>query len=337
MNTTIHFFLNSNGSRGPVSFYDSNFGPLDRVVRLSGYPHAVLEELYQAVLNRAEQECSPAQVIHHCLDNTVQGIILPEQSAGILGFDVYDDNEPNILAALGSEPVTRVREKLKAAHELFGSARAVHDDWEKIYIENMDFDAANQLAEETITMLLDGKQTDRPGREVHRFFGAATIDGNLDYIANLTADIPKRYFIKGRPGTGKSTFLRKIGEAARQRGYYVEVCHCSFDPNSLDLIAVRELGFCLFDSTAPHEYFPSRPSDEIIDIYERAVTPGTDEQYSAQLVQLQNSYKEKVGAAAVLLREAKSAADEFDAALPEIDRTALEQVKETLLQKLFSA
>lgn len=49
-----------------------------------------------------------------------------------------------------------------------------------------------------------------------------------------------------------------------------------FDPNSLDLVVIRDLGICLFDSTSPHEYFPSRDSDEIIDIYQEAVKEHTD-------------------------------------------------------------
>ena len=43
------------------------------------------------------------------------------------------------------------------------------------------------------------------------------------------------------------------------------------------MVIVRELGFAIFDSTAPHEYFPSREGDEIIDMYALIVTPGTDE------------------------------------------------------------
>lgn len=73
----------------------------------------------------------------------------------------------------------------------------------------MDFDAADRLTKETIHMLFDGKGLDSPGTEVHRFFGAATVDGNVNYIPEVTKDIPKRYLIKGRPGTGKSTFLKK--------------------------------------------------------------------------------------------------------------------------------
>lgn len=66
--------------------------------------------------------------------------------------------------------------------------------------------------------------------------------------------------------------LKKIVAAGEQRGFDVEVYHCGFDPNSLDMVILREKGIAIFDSTAPHEYFPERNSDEIIDMYERCIT-----------------------------------------------------------------
>ena len=147
----------------------------------------------------------------------------------------------------------------------------------------MDFEAMDELAEETAEKLFGGQKTDRAGSCADRFFGAATVNGSYDYIPNITQEIPKRYFLKGRPGTGKSTFLKMLARAAQDRGYRTEAYHCAFDPNSLDMIAVRELGLCVFDSTAPHEYFPDRDSDEIIDIYKAAVQPGTDEKYEKEI------------------------------------------------------
>ena len=147
----------------------------------------------------------------------------------------------------------------------------------------MNFAKMNQLTSDTILKILGGHTQNKKGSSVNRLFGASTIHGPTDYIENITADIEKRYFIKGRPGTGKSTFLKKIAERAMINGYHVEIYHCAFDPNSLDLVVIRNLGICLFDSTSPHEYFPSRDSDEIIDIYQEAVKEHTDEKYKEQI------------------------------------------------------
>ena len=336
MTAALHYFTDSNGPL-PTSYYDSNFGGLKRNVRFSGYPHEALQGLLSAVCLRAEREGTPIQVIHHCLDNSMQGVILPELSAGAFGFDAADEQEENILALMGDPDLAAVREHLSAAHKTFARARSFHDGQEKIYLQQMDFEAADRLTAQTKQRLMGGKSGTRPGKEIHRFFGAATIDGNLDYIPEVTAEIPQRFFIKGRPGTGKSTFLKKVAAAALRRGCRVETYHCSLDPKSLDLIAVRELGFCLLDSTSPHEYFPSREGDEIIDVYAQCVTPGTDEAYAEELQKLGGAYKELVKAAVGFLKEAKQAMDRFNASLPDPDPAALEETKNRLLENLFSS
>ncbi|WP_054860951.1 hypothetical protein [Gracilibacillus sp. JCM 18860] len=83
----------------------------------------------------------------------------------------------------------------------------------------------------------------------------------------------KRYFIKGRAGSGKSTLLKKVVSASKERGFDIEVYHCGFDPESVDMVVIRELSVCLFDSTDPHEYFPKRKGDEIVDLYKLTITP----------------------------------------------------------------
>lgn len=62
--------------------------------------------------------------------------------------------------------------------------------------------------------------------------------------------------IKGGPGTGKSTFMRKIGQAAEERGYEVEYIVCSGDPDSLDGVYLPALGVGFADGTAPHVMDP---------------------------------------------------------------------------------
>jgi energy-coupling factor transporter ATP-binding protein EcfA2 len=131
----------------------------------------------------------------------------------------------------------------------------------------------------------------------------------MDYIENLTSGISKRYLLKGRPGTGKSTLLRKLAAASAARGLNTEVYSCAFDSNSLDMIIWPELDKCLFDSTAPHLYEPSRPNDEVIDMYGQCVTPGTDEKYNSDLEDISARYKDAVQNGTAHLLEAKKQLD----------------------------
>src|SRR5690606_25296046 len=122
----------------------------------------------------------------------------------------------------------------------------------------------------------------------------------------------KRYFIKGRPGSGKSTMLKKLAAAATERGFDIELYHCGFDPNSLDMLIVRELGFAIFDSTAPHEYFPVHDTDEIIDMYALCIAPGTDEAHATELSDISARYRAKMDESIARLAEAKRWRDELE-------------------------
>ena len=64
----------------------------------------------------------------------------------------------------------------------------------------------------------------------------------------------KLYILKGGPGTGKSTFMRKIAENAEERRLPVTYYYCASDPDSLDGIVIskgtRRIG--VLDGTPPH-------------------------------------------------------------------------------------
>ncbi|MCG8403002.1 MAG: PRK06851 family protein [Firmicutes bacterium] len=86
-----------------------------------------------------------------------------------------------------------------------------------------------------------------------------------DYMIDQM-EAAKVFVIKGGPGVGKSTFMRKIGEAMLERGYDVEFHCCSSDNDSLDGVVITELRIAMVDGTAPHIVDPKNPGavDEII-------------------------------------------------------------------------
>lgn len=68
------------------------------------------------------------------------------------------------------------------------------------------------------------------------------------------------YIIKGGPGCGKSSFMKRIGAAAEVRGEAVEYIHCSGDPNSLDGVYLPSLRVGYVDGTAPHAQDAAYPA-----------------------------------------------------------------------------
>lgn len=337
-NRTIHYFVDANSSAGYVDLYSQSFGRLRRVAELSDYPDEIAERLLVGVCTRAAEEGLRTEVIHHCLTNRPMGVILPERGAGVINRQTWRPGALSALAALEDETLAEARAALRAAWKQFGEARLVHDEWEKYYIENLSFPAVDALAQETCEKLLAERRSARGGKGtvVERFFGAATAFGSVDHIPSVTAGLRKRYFVKGRPGTGKSTLLKRVAAAAKERGFAVELYRCSLDPNSADMVVVRELGFCIFDSTAPHEYFPDREGDETIDVYRAAVREGTDERYAAELADTAERYRAIVRRATASLAAAQRSLEGFQRAkLPAFSAGTLAGQQERLLEALF--
>ncbi len=65
-----------------------------------------------------------------------------------------------------------------------------------------------------------------------------------------------QYIIKGGPGSGKSTFMRRILHSAENKGIRCEEIRCSSDPDSLDGIILYDLGVSFVDGTSPHVIEP---------------------------------------------------------------------------------
>ncbi len=90
------------------------------------------------------------------------------------------------------------------------------------------------------------------GRTKKYFIGANTKSGFINYADTIFADMKRVYIIKGGPGTGKSTFMRRLAERAEEKGYESVYYYCSSDPTSLDAVTVPELGLAITDGTSPH-------------------------------------------------------------------------------------
>ncbi|MGB9885615.1 MAG: hypothetical protein ACPLPT_09095 [Moorellales bacterium] len=110
------------------------------------------------------------------------------------------------------------------------------------------------------------------GGTSRRFFpGGNTAYGFYSFFAHLAGQgVDYRFILKGGPGVGKSTFMRRVAETVLEKGYAVEFFHCSSDPESLDGVSIPGLGVALLDGTAPHVVDPAVPGagDEIVNLGE---------------------------------------------------------------------
>lgn len=99
------------------------------------------------------------------------------------------------------------------------------------------------------------------GRARHYFPGNNTPGGFFSYYHDILeqTEAEKIWCIKGGPGVGKSTFMRRIGEDLLADGHEVDFLHCSSDNNSLDGIVDRDQKIALVDGTSPHVVDPQNP------------------------------------------------------------------------------
>lgn len=355
--TIYKYFTCANSCKGFVNYFESSLNGMEAIYILKGGPGTGKSTLMKTVGEYFWKKGEDVEYIYCSSDtNSLDGLVITGRKAAIV-----DGTSPHVLEPQAPGAIEEyvnlgdawTREKLRPhkaeildikkkisvlydkVYASMAEGKAVHDDWEKIYLANTDFQKLDQAALELCGKILGESAADGPGRIIDRFFGACTPDGSVNYIENLTADLKKRYFIKGRPGTGKSTLMKKVATLAKDRGFTTEVYHCSFDPDSLDMVVIRDLSVCLFDATAPHELFPTRDTDETVDLYQAAVNPGTDEAYVFELAGLSEKYNKLNKQACQALGEIHILHDALEKPyIDAVDFTVIEKKTNDLIQEI---
>ena len=329
------YFVCANAAQGFQNRFPEALKECDRVYILKGGPGTGKSTLMKRLGEEFLRQGEAVDYIHCSSDPaSLDGVILCHRKAAVVDGTAPHVIEPTAPGAMEEyinlgvlwdskkliphkEEILHLREQIqiryREIYRFLADAKEVHDRWEAVYKENTDYDRVNQLTEEFLEGVL-GRASDkeRKGGQVHRFFGALTSDGSVHFLESLTEDTGTRYFIKGRPGTGKSTLLKRLVEKSTQKGLFAEVYHCSFDAESLDLVILPQLSVSVFDATPPHELFPCREGDFILDLYELAVRPGTDEENHELLSLLSREYEEKLASARALLKEVRELHDELE-------------------------
>ena len=98
----------------------------------------------------------------------------------------------------------------------------------------------------------------------HCFFAASnSYDGFVSYFSEIFSpeNYEKIYILKGGPGTGKSSFMKAIINAFKEKEVNYEAIYCSSDPKSLDGLILEHSSkkIAIVDGTAPHSTDPTYP------------------------------------------------------------------------------
>lgn len=114
-------------------------------------------------------------------------------------------------------------------------------------------------------------------QQIKRYFPGSNTPGGFhsfyDYILSY-AKASRIYLIKAGPGTGKSTFMKRLADdvtksettTAGHPDVPIEYHHCSADPKSIDAIVINGK-ISVIDATTPHAVEPRYPGavDDILD------------------------------------------------------------------------
>jgi len=147
------------------------------------------------------------------------------------------------------------------------------------------------------------------------------------------------YIIKGGPGTGKSSLMKKIAAEADKRGYFCERIYCSSDPGSLDGVIIPSLKISVADGTSPHVLEPLYPgvSEEIVDLGAFRNDKKLRE-YSSEIIRLTKENKAKHSECARFLNAAGGALmDIVKIAAGALDIEKIESFISHIAQREFGA
>lgn len=95
---------------------------------------------------------------------------------------------------------------------------------------------------------------------INFFLAANSADGFYSKFAdNYSVNDWLAYIIKGGPGTGKSSIMRRFAKTAATLNKKALLCPCSSDPDSLDAVILPDDKIIILDGTAPHIVEPVAP------------------------------------------------------------------------------
>jgi len=345
------YFTEANSALGFYDLQEKNLLDIQHIYHLQAPSKQLIDDVLQRLLEHLSQQGYDIESVYSPFDvQLLAGIVIRELSlAFVSGKAIVTkghviDLSPLMVESHLEKNKDQLETLLKDIEECyasqtrhFGLAIEIHDEWEKIYIDAIDFKKADAYRRFVLNALFSNVQPlEKEAITRRRFFGASTGDGLLDFVPELTQGL-KRYLIKGRPGSGKSTLLKAVVKKGRELGYDTEIHHCSLDPKSLDMVVIPELNLCIFDATAPHEYEPAYETDEIFDTFEAFIDPETDQRFADQLSDIEHRYKIEINSGLTALKKAEALQKEVEAIYMEgIFQEAKENALTTLKEQMSS-
>lgn len=330
-------FPGGNTSLGFHSFYDYVIGPeAARIFVLKGGPgvgkSSFMRKLGEEMLARG-YDCE-----FHCCssDNgSLDGLVIPSIKVALLDGTaphVVDPRNPGAVDAilhLGDhwneeglrnnkreilESNMEVGRLFRRAYGYLASAKVFLDQVESYYQDTkaLNVGELDKLCLDLVHEIFEGKtrETNSP-RARHLFATAITPKGPESHLNTIVDHLSKRYIISGDDGTGKTTLVARLMDAAMMRGFNVEAFHCALTPKQIDHLFIPALDLAIINSVEPHFYMPA-PNDVVIDTMQ-FVNPIMNSQYLAEKIVAREMYRRSMELAIEFIAKAKAEHDKMEA------------------------
>jgi len=329
-----YVFPGGNTAQGFYSFYESGLENLDRIFVLKGGPgtgkSTLMRKIGMSMMDRGDDvefwQCSSD-------NDSLDGVIIPDLRVAVVDGTaphVVDPKYPGAvdeIVNLGAHwnqkylqahkgDIIKLTKEYRtcffSAYKYLEEAKNVHDEWESIHIQGMDFAKADQKAQELREEIFSrGEFQEQIPLVRHMFASAITPKGTVNFIDNITESYRNRYIVKGLPGTGKSTLTKKIVQGAVARGLEVEICHCALDPDSVDVALIPSLKVAVIDGTSPHVIDPERPGDRVVNMLD-CLDMEAVEKHTQRLKEIELEFKNLIDEAIKRIAQAKSFHDNLE-------------------------
>ncbi len=318
--TNRYYFAGANTASGYQNYYQSLLQDMEKIFILKGAPGTGKAAVIGKIGDELNKKGYDIDYILSLTDYNPEGLVIPLLNLAIVDgtypylieprypgaveeiinmeecwdIDYLEDKRETIIEAVENYNITRQK-----AYKYLNTAKELHDKWEQIFLEGLDFKTADLKTEELMDDIFAPKRS--PLR--HLFASSISFKGPINFFDNITVNCKRRYILKGQPGTGKSTLIKKIAKKALEKGYFVDMYHCSLDPENIDMIVIEQLNIAVIHGTDPHEIKASRPGDVVINMLD-CVDSEKAEKYKESTIKLEEEFNITQDQAVKSLKEA---------------------------------
>lgn len=224
----------------------------------------------------------------------------------------------------------------QSAYRYLAAARKIHENWQAKVSLAQDWGWVNQQTALLLDDILAAEPVaPQPGKGRHLFAAAFTPEGPRDYLETIMGPVKRLVVIKGLPGSGKSTLLCRIGNAARERGYFVEYYHSPLEPNKVEHLLIPQLDVGL---TVAGELFAYTPNREVATVnLDYGLNRDVMNRNRVEMKVDRETFFQLLNTALNLIKQAKLTHDEMERYyVPYMDFKTIDEVREQVLERILA-